>query len=656
MNNKSGFEMATNIVRFVVFVICTIFYFSQVPGGMSTDVKVDDVKKYFSDESSKNTLVLYIKQASQSGGVKVVNGVQTINKSKLIGFIEKEGSFFVQYAPFYNYKRIFQLGIIVIFYIIVATVLSRTMVYHPGMSIGFASMDFVLSTLFIFFTGGIKGPFILLYVLIIVHVAAQFGTLYSVGTSVLTLIVLIICSNFSQFYAVNSVTLINVVPFGLFLGLTGFLVGSLYKLVAPVTVSIGSTEESTVMPHMVVDDSQRRLEEITKKYQAQTKELQRYAGMEENFRRKQREFRGIHEIIQEIVSEVDIKKLLPLTMTKAAEECEARVGAILLKLSRTGDLRVYERYNLSPISEKIFNCKYGEGIIGSVALKGEPLALSKTDKDPRFSFFANCPERIQNFLCVPMTHKGQSKGVILLCNKLTGSRFSEDDERSLSILAGIAATAIANAELFKEIANKNEELGTANRKLEDSIEDTITTLAEALDAKDSYTREHSKRICKYAVEFARYLNLDERNIEIIRRGSLLHDIGKIGIPDRILFKPEGLTDDEFTIIKSHVIEGAKIISKVEPLRSLCDIVKYHHEKFDGSGYPNGLKGDEIPIGARIVAVVDTYDAMTTDRPYRKGFTPEVALEKMAKFAPNQVGMDMFLKFEKMIREKNFFRI
>jgi len=647
MRNKIDFEMTTNIVRAIAFIVAIIFYFTQIPGGRSSEISLKQVNTYFlTSPAITKKIDSYVKKLETAGGIKTVRNEKIINKDKLIKYLADEDSIKSEYAPFYNYKNIFNAGILALLYIITAIVLTKSLPYNPVFSIIFASVDFLLATLFIFWTGGIESPFIFMYILPVVHIATQIGFSYSLGVAALSAVIIFLCSNLLGFYGVEAIKdpFKSIIPFTALLGLSGFLVGTISRMLSPMSAT-----------HIVVDETPKRLEDITRKYQAQSKELQKYLNMEENFRRKQREFHGIHEIIQEIVSEVDIKKLLPLIMIKAAEECEARVGATLLKTT-SGELRVYERYNLSPVSEQIFTSRYGEGVLGTVALKGEPVSLAKSDNDPRFSYFARCPERVQNILCVPMNNKGENKGVIIVCNKLTGDRFSDDDQRTLSILAGIAASAIATAELFIEIGNKNEELADAYTKLENSVEDTITTLAEALDAKDNYTREHSKRVCKYAVALAGDLGLNDEQIELIRRGALLHDIGKIGIPDRILFKPEGLTDDEFAIIKSHVTEGAKIIQKVDILSDLTEIVKYHHEKFDGTGYPGGLKGEKIPLGARIVAVSDTYDAMTTDKPYRKGFSPEVALEKMAKFAPAQVGMDIFMAFEKMMRKNSFFRM
>jgi len=661
MRSKKDFELTTNLVRIVIFIICAVFYFSQIPGTNSRDIKLSEAEKYFSPPVYKK-IETFIQKAENEGGVKLVGDEKVLSKSDLIEYFKDLGMVYSQFAPFYNYKNIFNLGIIALVYIIVALVLTRS-VYHPLMSIVFAVIDFLLCTLLIFWTGGMRGPFIFLYFLTVVHVAFQFGLTYGFLSSFITVLVTYLFSNFLGFLGFLGVDSINdfgsafrsIIPFGITMTLTGFLAGFISTFYNPV-------DSET---HIVVDSKEQRLEEVSRKYQEQSRVIQKYQTMEGEFRKKQREIFDITEIIKEIVSEVNIRKLFFLIMTKAAEQCEARVGAILMK-TRLGTLNVEEKYNMSTISEKIFSTRVGEGIPGIVAQKGTPIVISKEDEDPRFSFFAKCPERIQNAVCVPIEHREEIQGVIILCNKLTGNSFTEYDMLSLTNIAGMAATAIANAQLFtklermnKELEGANEELEKKNLQLSNNIENTIKTLAEALEAKDNYTRGHTDRVAKCAVALATHMvqigRLEKEQLEIIRRGSQLHDIGKIGIPDRILLKPEGLTDEEFEVIKTHVTEGAKIIEKVDSLCDLLDVVKHHHEKYDGTGYPSGLKGDEIPLSARIVAVADTFDAMTTDRPYRKGFPPEVALEKMSKFAAKQFGMDIFIEFEKVARKTSFFR-
>ena len=175
--------------------------------------------------------------------------------------------------------------------------------------------------------------------------------------------------------------------------------------------------------------------------------------------------------------------------------------------------------------------------------------------------------------------------------------------------------------------------------------EVVTSLAGAIDAKDEYTKGHSSSVSRYSEALARALNLPEKDVERIKLGALLHDIGKIGIPETVLKKPSRLTDDEWEIMKQHPIIGAeKVLMPNESLHDLIPIVKYHHEHWDGSGYPEKLKGEEIPLAARIVSVADAYHALISDRPYRKGMSNEKACEILRVGAGIQWDKDLVREF------------
>ncbi|HTW63774.1 MAG TPA: HD-GYP domain-containing protein [Bryobacteraceae bacterium] len=178
---------------------------------------------------------------------------------------------------------------------------------------------------------------------------------------------------------------------------------------------------------------------------------------------------------------------------------------------------------------------------------------------------------------------------------------------------------------------------------------TIEALAEALKARDSYTAGHGVRVAAYAIEIAKILGASQRDIEIVRIGAKLHDIGKIGVPDSILLKPAPLTEEECGYMRVHTRIGQRIIAKVPGLESLLAIVELHHENFDGSGYPYGLQGENIPLLARIVRVADAFDAMITDRVYRTAFSPERAIEQIQAGAGALFDPDVVAAFEKVVR-------
>lgn len=180
----------------------------------------------------------------------------------------------------------------------------------------------------------------------------------------------------------------------------------------------------------------------------------------------------------------------------------------------------------------------------------------------------------------------------------------------------LVESGIKSVKQMYEIKRINEELTETNEKLEQAYLDMVETLRFTVEAKDSYTRGHSDRVSEYSVLIGQKVGLPEDQIKTLRVGGLFHDIGKIGIPDSILLKPGKLTDDEYSEIKNHPSIGAHILGSATIFKDIIPIVKHHHEKFDGRGYPSGLKGEEIPYLARIAAIADTFDAMTSRRSYR----------------------------------------
>ena len=182
---------------------------------------------------------------------------------------------------------------------------------------------------------------------------------------------------------------------------------------------------------------------------------------------------------------------------------------------------------------------------------------------------------------------------------------------------------------------------------------TIKSISSALDAKDAYTHGHSLRVTLYSLILAKKLNLDDEMLEEIETAGLLHDIGKIGIPQNILCKPGKLTDDEFAIMRSHPKRSEDLVSNIKKLKSISNWLKCHHERWDGRGYPNGLKGEEIPLSARIIALADTYDAMTSTRSYRLALSHEEAIAEIKKCSGSQFDpelAELFIKLEGDMRD------
>ena len=199
---------------------------------------------------------------------------------------------------------------------------------------------------------------------------------------------------------------------------------------------------------------------------------------------------------------------------------------------------------------------------------------------------------------------------------------------------------IRSVDQMKTIKKINEELKEKNSELEKAYLESIETLRYTVEAKDSYTRGHSDRVSEYSVLIGKHLGLSEEDLKILRIGGLFHDIGKIGVPDAVLLKEGKLTDDEYSEIKNHPSIGKQILSNATIFKDMIPIVYYHHEKYDGTGYPERLKGHEIPYFARITAVADTFDAMTSNRSYRKALPLDVVRAEIERCSGTQFDPDI----------------
>jgi len=233
----------------------------------------------------------------------------------------------------------------------------------------------------------------------------------------------------------------------------------------------------------------------------------------------------------------------------------------------------------------------------------------------------------------------------------------EDGIKLLEIYSSQAASSISNAFLHSMVNIKNDELNKTYDQLRERYMDTIEALRMVVDAKDIYTRGHSDRVAYFSVKIGRAFNLSKDELELLRVSGIFHDVGKIGTSDDILFKSEKLDEIEYEEIKKHPVRGARILSAVSMFKEVVPIVKCHHERFDGKGYPEGLKGDEIPFLSRIIAVADAFDAMMSDRHYRSRLKFEEARIQLLQGAGSQFDKDIIEKFvyelsdfEQMVRE------
>ena len=275
-----------------------------------------------------------------------------------------------------------------------------------------------------------------------------------------------------------------------------------------------------------------------------------------------------------------------------------------------------------------------EGIAGHVVRTGKPLIVDDVSNDPRFSGKMDKQSGFvtRSILAVPLKIENNIIGVVEAVNKIGGGVFKADDENMLLRLADSAAMAIHKARLFGD--------------LNDLFLATIKAMANAIEAKDSYTRGHSERIRDFSVSIARELGVSGPELKNIEISALLHDTGKIGVPESVLRKHGKLSEEEFGEMKKHPVIGAEMLSSIKQLHAAIPGILHHQECFNGRGYPDGLKGEAIPLIARIIAVADTFDAMTSDRPYRTALTDEQALAELRKFSGEQFDPACVKSFER----------
>lgn len=245
--------------------------------------------------------------------------------------------------------------------------------------------------------------------------------------------------------------------------------------------------------------------------------------------------------------------------------------------------------------------------------------------------------------------------IIQIVNDRVTLTSSKDMEIQFALLALCFSGGYVSAKLYGSITKSNNEyiakLDDKTKELKKMTVQTITTIANTIDAKDEYTKGHSYRVAQYSQMLARELGMSDEDVENVHAVALLHDIGKIGVPDSILNKPRRLTDEEYAIMKKHPSIGAEILKDINILDGLDIGAKYHHERFDGRGYPDGLKGNDIPYIAKIIGIADAYDAMSSNRVYRKRFSDEKILEEIEKCKGTQFDPDVADAFIRLLREK-----
>jgi HD-GYP domain-containing protein (c-di-GMP phosphodiesterase class II) len=277
-------------------------------------------------------------------------------------------------------------------------------------------------------------------------------------------------------------------------------------------------------------------------------------------------------------------------------------------------------------------------IINRMFQTGESFLLEDALRDDSFREQESIMAlRIRSALCVPLVHHQKIYGLIYLDKGFPGA-YRKEDLEFLRSIGFILAPLIENVHLYDELKR--------------AFHDTVQALAETIDKKDPYTGGHTRRVMQYSLSIGRMMGLDEAMLENVKLAAILHDIGKIGVGDRILLKSDRLDQDELAMMNRHPEFGADILRHVEQLKAVIPGVRGHHEKYDGTGYPDRLKGQDIPLIARIIAVADTYDAMTTDRPYRRAMSTQEALNELRRTEGPQLDREIVEKFIQSFAMKN----
>jgi PAS domain S-box-containing protein len=327
---------------------------------------------------------------------------------------------------------------------------------------------------------------------------------------------------------------------------------------------------------------------------------------------------ALHNIDVAITSSLDLQTVLGVVLDQTTAHLRMDAALILLLDPETQELTYGAGRGLrSPLIQGLV-LKLGESVAGNVPLTREMVHISNPAEDSRFG--GNVWLKAEGFVeyfAAPLIAKGKVSGVLEIGHR---SPFQPDDEwwGFLQTLGGEAAIAIDSARLL-------EDLQQANVNVVHAYDATIEGWSQALDLRDRETKGHTARVTQMTLELAMIMGIGDADLVHIRRGALLHDIGKIGIPDSILLKPGELTDTEWQLMRKHPRFAFDMLSPIAYLLPALDIPFCHHEKWDGTGYPRGLKGEQIPLAARIFAVVDVYDALISDRPYRKSLSKNEAL-------------------------------
>jgi putative nucleotidyltransferase with HDIG domain len=383
-----------------------------------------------------------------------------------------------------------------------------------------------------------------------------------------------------------------------------------------------------------LSEARRKASQLSRSLKLKEREIRDLQKALERSNQWEKQLMTLTVLSQILNSTLEHRTVRRRAMQAATELMKAEVGSLLLIDEETN--RLYFEVALGDKEEtvKAFHLEMGEGIAGWVAKFGEPLIVHDAQSDPRFFGEVDKKSKFttKNVICVPVKVKEKTIGVLEAINKLGGETFSEEDLTIFQSLADQVAVALDNARLLAEI--------------EGLFFQTAESLADAIEKRDPYTGGHTKRVTTYSLVMGEQLKLEPNEMRWLKLAAILHDIGKIGVEDSILRKEDKLSEEEYDQMKKHTLMGAEIIGHIKQLHGIIPGLKYHHEKIDGKGYPEGLADGSIPLIAKIVAVADTFDAMTSDRPYRKALTREAAFDELLRCVGTQFDKQLVASFIK----------
>jgi putative nucleotidyltransferase with HDIG domain len=373
------------------------------------------------------------------------------------------------------------------------------------------------------------------------------------------------------------------------------------------------------------------------------RDMTKYKLSEDKIRNQLDQLAALRSIDLAITSGVDLNQTLAMILDHVRARLNINAASILLLNSENLHLEFAAQVGFTTSALQRTNLKVGQGYAGRAILGHEVLHIPnlkiRRDTDLlRSPFFSR--ENFVAYYAVPLIAKKQPLGVLEIFHRAS-LQPDPDWLNFMNMLAGQAAIAIDNAMLFKDLQLTNYELALAYDK-------TIEGWAHALQLRDRETEEHTRRVAELTQRLAVKVGIPQGDLLHIRRGAILHDIGKVGIPDNVLLKPGPLNEAEWILMRQHPLIAVKMLEPIAFLAPALPIPRSHHEKWDGSGYPDGLSGDDIPVAARIFSMVDVYDALTSDRPYRSAWPQADVLGYMREQSGEHFDPQLLPAFMEMV--------